>query len=409
VLNKSNIEDPIRIDKIKAKGASGLYLVDDNDSGIFIDSNEIRMGYRDPTFTDIDFTSPAWTEEDPGTDIVVTAPKVAWTALPRNLDSYVYYDFTAAYFDGDFRHEFEISATHVDDGAIVVFWMLSNDIDDISGLMGANKSLLGAFIDYGASNWYITLVERDGAASYQQNSANFSYDTPYYITIVRDESVGTYGTFYCYIYSDMARTVLVDKQELTLHTSKKDFQYLFSCNTYNDTGAQTGTGYTQNLRLSTDPFGIEKGIFVHDDGTVDMEMQSGCSITRSGNQTIGTGDWAVVQFNNEFWDVHNEFNVATYKYTAIRPGWRKVAMAGYLTLTVAGKYFEIGIRKNGGTWVKNSVQVYSAPGYCIPCTTGVVWLDAGDYLEGLVFHDDGDDRALQGNPQYTYLDIQKIA
>jgi len=46
MLNQSNIEDPIRIDKIKAKSGSGLSLVDDNDSGILINSNEIRVGFR---------------------------------------------------------------------------------------------------------------------------------------------------------------------------------------------------------------------------------------------------------------------------------------------------------------------------------------------------------------------------
>ena len=58
----------------------------------------------------VDFTDPAWDEEDSGNDITITASKVDCSTLQNQADAHV--SDTAAdqgvSLAGDFTHEFEI-------------------------------------------------------------------------------------------------------------------------------------------------------------------------------------------------------------------------------------------------------------------------------------------------------------
>ncbi|MCL4873868.1 hypothetical protein KJ039_07295 [bacterium] len=61
----------------------------------------------------------------------------------------------------------------------------------------------------------------------------------YYLEIERDEAVGTYGTLYCRIYDDEARTNLVDTLSLTLRAAQ-DLRYVYALNTYESGTSATG-------------------------------------------------------------------------------------------------------------------------------------------------------------------------
>jgi len=408
VLNKSNIEDPIRIDKIKAKGASGLYLVDDNDSGIFIDNNEIRMGYRDPTFTDIDFLDPAWTEEDPNTRITVTGTKVSWAGLTQNEDAYVYYDYGADYFDGDFRHEFELLHVTGDGDGLIITWGMANLVDDFNGIRDGSGDYLSVYmVDKGATS-ELRIMEVDGGADhYSGANTVITSDIVYYCTIVRDESVGTHGTLYLYIYSDSARTILVGKQECALHSSKKDFRYLYSVVTYNTTGGIDNSGFLQNLTISTDPFGIEKGIYVYDDGTVDMAMQSGFSATLSAAQDVASGDWYIVQFDTEEDDIQNELNTATYRATIKKSGIFQVSFCLRSAEVLAdGNSFYGAIYKNGTLYFSIYGPVH---GTTTPTRAGSIRMPlvANDIIDIRTLHNKGEPRQL--NTAECRFSMAKIA
>src|SRR4030042_4074509 len=65
-------------------------------------------------FEAADFTTPSdWIETDPGADISFPARyKVQWSSLnTRNTDSYVYHDYGAGYFSGDFTHKFILNVS----------------------------------------------------------------------------------------------------------------------------------------------------------------------------------------------------------------------------------------------------------------------------------------------------------
>jgi hypothetical protein len=115
----------------------------------------------------------------------------------------------------------------------------------------ANQSFLAVEVYRGGTTYYVQIIEQDGANNYYTGWTSFSLNTTYYLQIVRDENNGTYGTLYCNIYSDAARMVRLASIQLTLHTSKKDFRYLFTAQNYNDSSGSNISGYTENLYISS--------------------------------------------------------------------------------------------------------------------------------------------------------------
>lgn len=191
------------------------------------------------TFKQIDYLT--LTEEDPNTHLSVGVHNLDFDAY-NNEDCYLYKDYGVDYFS-DFEHKVDVKATGLDVGDQGVFWMLSNDIDDKYGLtFNAKTFLAGYFMN--TSNLYI--LEQIGYAGYVDFFASVNPDTWYYLTIKK------YGTaFTCKIYSDSARTTLVDTIQRTLHTDHK-FRYLFACNTYNSESANVCTLNIENLRIDSE-------------------------------------------------------------------------------------------------------------------------------------------------------------
>jgi len=198
-----------------------------------------------------DFTT--YTEVDPNSHITKTASKITWAGLSAVEDAYVYKDYGANYFSGDFTHLITVKLTAATEDGRAYFWALTNAVDDMKGIDDAGGSYLAVFFIKEPVN-YTIYIEECNSGSISQDSSIISLNTPYYLKIVRDESVGTYGTLYCYIYSDEARTTLLDTISQTLKTSKKDYRYLFATNTRNSgTAGRTVSGYCENLYRIINP------------------------------------------------------------------------------------------------------------------------------------------------------------
>ncbi len=195
-----------------------------------------------------DFTT--YTEVDPNSRIVVATRRIAWTLLQEDEDAYVYKDKGAAFFDGDFSHKLTVRATGGTHGAHLRYWTLANLVDDFWGIVSANGDALSLGLSFSASQFRLNFGEVDGGTQYTDVAYSIDVDTDYFVTIVRDESVGTYGTFYAYIYSDSARTILLNTQSITLHSSKKDYRYLYICHSNNNGGTAPISGYVEDLDLS---------------------------------------------------------------------------------------------------------------------------------------------------------------
>jgi hypothetical protein len=241
-------------EQVKPTGATSP-LLDDLRAISLDDLGESRAD--DPT---VDFTSATWNngsaQSDPNSRLTIISNKVTATSLPQDEEVYFYGDYGANYFDGDFEHRVEAlldgySGTYI----VFPFWILSNTIDDLYGhLPLGNKDFLALLFYWNAGGSdRIRIWERDGSSSYNDDWIGGSLDVTYFFTIERDESVGTYGTFYAYIatgdYYDNGGN-LEDTLSIALHTSKKDFQYLYAESSYNQgDGTKQHTGYMQNLDL----------------------------------------------------------------------------------------------------------------------------------------------------------------
>lgn len=200
-----------------------------------------------------DFTD--YVEKDPNNRITVTSNKVNWAGIDRNESAWIVKNKGENHFDGDFEHLLEI---YLDSESVLnattAWWALSNTIDDFWGIQNSGISSLIVFsYVLGGGEYRYFIREGNGVINYDDFCV-LSPDTLYYLKVKRDESIGDFGTFYCYIYLDSDRTNLLATLTLVLHTSKKDFQYIYGFDSYN-TGhsGMTHTGYTQNLDLQGAP------------------------------------------------------------------------------------------------------------------------------------------------------------
>ena len=195
----------------------------------------------------IDYTT--FTETDPSNKLTVTSTKIDAAALPEEDIAHVVLDKGAGFFDGDFEHLLEgyVDAATVN-GIHSGGWGVGDHANPETTDNTKGDSLFMKLQEESAVAIF-TASEHDNSNTYQ-DTVSVNKDTLYYLKIVRDEAVGTYGTLYVYVYSDSGRTTLVDTASLALHTSKKDFRYLYGWLNYaNEVGAYTFTGYVQNLDI----------------------------------------------------------------------------------------------------------------------------------------------------------------
>lgn len=208
-----------------------------------------------------DFTT--YTITDPG-PLTVTSTKVDVATLLDSQVARVYKDMGAGHFSGDYEHLITVycnSSTIT--GLCNVVWGVANVNNGDVALNGfGNDSNWLRMYEETASTASLFLQESDGGLTYTDTNTSLSLDTPYYLKCKRDESVGTYGTIYCYIYSDSGRTSLVDTLSVTLHTSKKDYQYVYAHAGWNaEAGSYSWTGYTENLDLQEAGATVNSGFF----------------------------------------------------------------------------------------------------------------------------------------------------
>ena len=199
------------------------------------------------------FTSSDWNngtpQSDPNNRLTITSSKVEFDNLTRNEDCYFYRDMGVNHFDGDFTHRIETLLDAYSSSHASFVWGLTNDIDDYYGLrMNGNPSL--------GSLWYwdnqFWVYEVFGVDDINFDTIYLYPDTLYYVEIVRDESLGTYGALYAQICDDDYYSNggnLIDTIGIWLQVAKRDFRYIFAINSYNTGTTPYGTGYMQNLDI----------------------------------------------------------------------------------------------------------------------------------------------------------------
>lgn len=191
-----------------------------------------------------DYTT--YTEVDPNSKIGVTSNTITANGIETNFDAYVYDDKGAAFFDEDYSQELDFQKTGGSSGnQFVYIWGLAN-------VVAGGRALLTSYqahqiIIFG-SNPVVRLLECRGGSFVSDDSIALSLNTRYWLTMIRDESIGANGQLQCFIYSDSGRTVLVDTVSVLL-ASKQDFRYVYAINSDNHGSASSWSGDIQNLDL----------------------------------------------------------------------------------------------------------------------------------------------------------------
>ena len=202
-----------------------------------------------------DFTT--YTESDALGRLGETVDRVTWTDLLGTDDSiFLYDDKGVDFFDGSFTHHLTTKSTKVETGSYVHPWGLTNYLDDFTGIRVANEDALFLQVA-GVPTPKMRLWEIYSRAASAGTAVSGTFvptvGTVYYLKIVRDMSVGTYGTLYCYIYSNPGRTILLDTLSLTLHFSQKgsEFRYVELAASFHLPGSlqNKSSGYTEELEF----------------------------------------------------------------------------------------------------------------------------------------------------------------
>ena len=187
-----------------------------------------------------DFTT--YSETDPTSKITVTSTKVDVAAIPEEDDAFVVDDKGVGHFDGDFEHltEFYLNSSTTN-GISALMWQLANSATMVS-TGGGPHQFVRAYDD--------STPQACAGDATAQDCVNWNTDTLYYCIVERDESIGTYGTLYCYFYTDSGRTTLAFTSTQTLAVAKYDWRYIYAFSNYgNSVGSYVWTGYSQNFDL----------------------------------------------------------------------------------------------------------------------------------------------------------------
>lgn len=253
-----------------------------------------------------DFTT--YMEIDPNNHINVTENYIDHLAND-NESAYVYKDRGIDHF-GNFTHYIEFKSGFDSANTECFVWMLSNDVDDVQGLEDKSEISIGIGLFKIFTYCIITLYEYN-TARYTDTWLNGLANTWYYLTIQKSGISLT-----CKIYSNSARTVLVNTLNLVLHGDYK-FRYIFGCNTRN-----VGTGYIMNNDIAN--FDLDEirtltfynntgGIFRVDNATI-TNGTSKSYVIGTVIEFIGIPQNSTIVFSMFEWDNSNS-TINPYNFT----------------------------------------------------------------------------------------------
>jgi len=238
-----------------------------------------------------------YTEYDPDGKIVVSRRAITITDLTNDNKAYVYRDMGVDFFDGDFTHHFEATVTAAVSSAKWSVWAMANTIADIREIDNASGDAYNIQFYEAGGNPVWEFVDMTAGGRSKTASAEITYGVTYYFTVVRDESVGTYGTIYVYIYTDADRTVLFDTLTVTLKISKKNYRYIYAMNSF-DTISSTpkGSGTVADLVLGPDYTLYDAYTAYTSGGTVRKKVNSLTGLSHlEGEEVALLSDGAVIK------------------------------------------------------------------------------------------------------------------
>jgi len=126
-------------------------------------------------------------------------------------------------------------------------------------------------------------------------------------------------------------------------------------------------------------------------GTLALTNASRAKAHRNIDQHINTGVWTRIVFDVEDFDTRGEMS-GIGRWTADENGFYLVTLKGVLSSAsfTAGEKYVLGLRKNGAEITRQSQYIQVAGNrFESAIITDVFQFNAGDYLEGWVYHNSG--------------------
>lgn len=194
-----------------------------------------------------------WVENDPdnristnvsGSDAIMAALQNAETGLLTD-------DKGINFFDNDFTHKFKLNISS--GSGLAGWWCVANGLDPYT-VLDNTEDFLHFHNGGGGGAPVVAIAERFSGGVINDVSGNLATNTDYWITIIRDESVGSFGSLTCIIYSDSARTVIVDTIAILL-SAKLNLRYIYAI----QSRGSAGTTITSSI-LSDLDLGIEEPV-----------------------------------------------------------------------------------------------------------------------------------------------------
>ena len=192
-----------------------------------------------------------YTEVDVAANVVAidSAAQCSATSIDRDEAAYIYKDFGASHFAGDFEHLFECQVSSGSGNAGFVYLDgLANAVGGLGAIDGAGGTWISPVFVYSTSPDYLLYLRECDAGTLYQDTSSISASTSYYCKHVRTE--GAPSTVTLYIYTDAARTNLHDTLSLNLNQADTDYRYLYAIAGSNDgAGSRLLSGYIKDLDL----------------------------------------------------------------------------------------------------------------------------------------------------------------
>jgi len=182
-----------------------------------------------------------YTEVDPLNRLALATITITGTDVQTGETAYVYKDFGAGYFTGNFTHLLQIKITKRETYTSGTLWMLTNTVGNVYEIATNNFIKIGLI---GAADTGLRLSETYNGSFYYDDWTPFTLNTDYYLTITR---VGTVLT--CKIYDDAGRTNLVKTLTINLQSAVA-YRYVYGWCSAGVPGETTLiSGYLKNLDL----------------------------------------------------------------------------------------------------------------------------------------------------------------
>ncbi|MBA7697921.1 hypothetical protein ES703_106593 [subsurface metagenome] len=162
-------------------------------------------------------------------------------------------------------------------------------------------------------------------------------------------------------------------------------------------------------KVRMDVGGVE-AFYLSDVGILTLAKQSRCKAYRADTrQTITTSTFTKVEFNAETYDNQNEFDSTTnYRFTALEAGYYYIAVSSSFVDALDGKRYHSVIYKNGAAHAYCTCHA-SHTGSLVVNSTMCCYLDAGDFIEGWVWHNSAVDIDINYSEAETFICVHKLS